>query len=69
VFQPYETLTKKEERLAYDEMEEEREEDEEEEEEREDMEIEEEEDNGETSLRSIEIPANPTNKDLLKNRK
>ena len=61
VFQPYETLTEKEERLAHEEMEEE------EEEERDEMEIEEEE--GETSLESIEYPSNPSNKTLLKNQK
>ena len=62
VFQPYETLVEKEERLAHEEMEEE------EEEERDEMEIEEEEE-GETSLESIEYPSNPTNKTLLKNQK
>lgn len=64
VFQPYETLAEKEERVAHEEMEEE-------EEEEDDMEIEEEEE-GETSLESIEYPltpANPSNKTLLKNQK
>lgn len=69
MFQPYETLAEKEERLAHEEMEEE---EEEEEEEGEGMEIEEEEEDEETSLESIEYPhtpANPSNKTILKNQK
>ena len=65
VFQPYETLTEKEERLAHEDMEEE---EEEEREEGDEIEIEEEEE-GETSLESIEYPSNPSNKTLLNNQK
>ena len=71
VFQPYETLTEKEERLAHEEMKEMEEEEEEEEEE--EMEIkEEEEEDQETSLESIEYPtnpANPSNKTILNNQR
>ena len=68
VFQPYETLTEKDERLAHEEMEEEKEE---EEEEGEEMEIEK---GGEeeTSLESNGYPItpnNPSNKTLLKNKR
>ena len=64
VFQHYETLTEKEERLAHEEMEEE-----EEEEEGDEMEIKEEEEEGETSLESIDYPPNPSNKTLLNNQR
>ena len=55
VFQPYETLTEKEARLGYEEMQEDEEEEEEESE--------------ETSLESIDFPTRPSNKTLLHNQK
>jgi len=70
-FEPYETLTEKEQRLAYKEDQEIQEEKEEKGEgEREDMKLEEEgEEEGETSLESIDFPPRSTNKDIINNQK
>ena len=67
IFQPYESLVEKEERLAHEEMEEG--EEEEEEEEGDEMDIQEEEEEGETSLESIDYTSKPTNKMIIQNQK